>query len=44
MEEDKDRRSGGVSGSRTYAGGDTAESIGIEFHGVLERKEQLNDL
>lgn len=40
----KDRRSRGVTGSRTYAARDTAESIGIQLHGVLEEEEQLNDL
>ena len=44
MEEDKDSRSRSVSGSRTYAGGDTAKGIGIQLHGVLKREEQLNDL
>lgn len=44
VEEDKDCRSGGVPGSRTYAVGDTAEGIGIGLYGVLEGEEQLNDL
>jgi len=44
VEEDKDSRSRSVSGSRTYAGGDTAKGIGIQLHGVLKGKEQLNDI
>ena len=28
----------------SYAGGDTAKGIGIQLHGILKGKEQLNDL
>lgn len=44
VEEDKDRRSGGVPGPCTYAAGDTAKGIDIKLHGVLEGKKQPDDL
>ena len=44
MEEDKDRRGGGMPGPRAYVGRDTAESGGIQFYGISEREEQPDDL
>ena len=31
-----------MSRPRTYVGGDSAETVGVEFHGVLEGKEQYD--
>ena len=39
VEGSQDSESGGVSRSCAYAGGDSTETVGIEFHGVLEGKE-----
>ena len=42
MERSQDREGRGVSRPCAYAGGDPAETFGIEFHGVLEGKEQYD--
>ena len=44
VEKDQNSRSRGVSGSYSYAVRDTAENFYFEFHGIFERKEQLDDL
>ena len=44
LEEGEYSRGRGMPGSRTYAGGNSAEGGGIELHGILEREEQLDDL
>ena len=38
MERRKDSGSGSVSGSRAYAGGNTAKTVSIKFHGISEGK------
>lgn len=42
VEGSKNTGSGGMPGSYTHAGGDTAEDFGIELHGISEREEQHN--
>jgi len=44
METGRTDRSDSVSRPYTYAGNDTAETQRIEFHGVSERQEQLDDI
>ena len=42
MEGSTDCRSGSLSGSHSYAGGNTSQNRSIKFHGVSERKEQYD--
>ena len=44
LEEDKDSRSRGVPGPCAYAGKYPAQLKCITVHGVLERKEQFDDI
>ncbi len=39
MEGCGDNCGGSLSRSYTYVGGDTAQTFGIKFHGIFERKE-----
>ena len=39
LEENQNHRGRGVSGSHPYAGGDTAQDCGIEFHGISKGKK-----
>ena len=44
MEKDKNSRGRSVPGPCTYAGGNTAKSIGVQLHGIFERQKQSDDL
>ena len=44
MKEDKDSGSGGVPGPYAYAGENSAQDCGIEFHGISQGKKQSDDL
>ena len=44
LEKSKDYRGRSMPGPCTYAFGNPAQSGGIEFHGVSERKEQSDDI
>ena len=44
LEKGEHHRSRSMSGSYSYAGRDSAEVRGVEFHGILEREKQPDDL